>query len=61
MKKNLVISVLMTIVTTILLGIIYPLVVTGIAQVIFPRKANGQLIAQNGKLVGSSLIGQPFN
>ncbi|HEX8894248.1 MAG TPA: potassium-transporting ATPase subunit KdpC [Terriglobales bacterium] len=61
MKKNLVISVLMTIVTTILLGIIYPLVVTGIAQVIFPRKANGQLITQNGKLVGSSLIGQPFN
>src|SRR5271167_1156264 len=60
MKKNLIISVLMTIVTTILLGIVYPLLVTGIAQVIFPHKANGQLISQNGKLVGSSVIGQPF-
>ena len=61
MKKNLIISVLMTIVTTVLLGIIYPLVVTGIAQVIFPKKANGQLINQNGKLIGSSVIGQPFS
>jgi potassium-transporting ATPase KdpC subunit len=61
MKKNIIISVLMTIVTTILLGIVYPLVVTGIAQVIFPRKANGQLITQNGKLIGSSVIGQPFS
>ena len=60
MKKNLLISVMMTIVTTILLGIVYPLVVTGIAQAIFPRKANGQLISQNGKLIGSSIIGQPF-
>ena len=61
MKKNLIISFLMTIVTTILLGIIYPLVVTGIAQVIFPKKANGQLITQNGKLIGSRIIGQPFS
>jgi K+-transporting ATPase ATPase C chain len=61
MKKNLVISVLMTVVTTVLLGIIYPLVVTGIAQIIFPKKANGQLIIQNGKLIGSSVIGQPFS
>src|SRR6478672_8527137 len=60
MKKNLIIAVMMTIVTTILLGIIYPLVVTGIAQVAFPHKANGQLISKNGKLVGSSIIGQPF-
>src|SRR5664279_1507460 len=61
MKKNLIISVMMTIVTTILLGIIYPLAVTGIAQVVFPHKANGQLISKNGKLVGSSIIGQPFS
>lgn len=61
MKKNLIISVMMTIVTTILLGIIYPLVVTGIAQVVFPHKANGQLISKDGKLVGSSIIGQPFS
>ncbi len=61
MKKNLVISVLMTIATTVLLGIIYPLVVTGIAQVLFPRKANGQLIESNGKVVGSRIIGQAFS
>jgi len=61
MKKNLLIAVMMTIVTTILLGIIYPLVVTGIAQVIFPHKANGQLISENGKLIGSHIIGQPFS
>ena len=60
MKKNLLIAVLMTIVTTILLGIIYPLVVTGLAQVIFPNKANGQLIVRDGKLIGSRIIGQPF-
>jgi potassium-transporting ATPase KdpC subunit len=60
MKKNLVTSALMTLVTTILLGIVYPLVVTGIAQVMFPHKANGQLISQNGKLIGSRIIGQPF-
>lgn len=61
MKKNLLIAVMMTIVTTILLGIIYPLAVTGIAQVIFPHKANGQLISSNGRLIGSSIIGQPFS
>ena len=60
MKKNFVISVLMTIATTVLLGIIYPLVVTGLAQVIFPHKANGQLIQKDGKIVGSSIIGQGF-
>ena len=58
MKKNLITAVLMTIATTILLGIIYPLVVTGIAQVVFPRQANGQLIQKAGNLVGSSIIGQ---
>jgi K+-transporting ATPase ATPase C chain len=60
MKKNLLISIWMTLATTVLLGIIYPLVVTGLAQVIFPRQANGELIQANGKIVGSSLIGQPF-
>lgn len=60
--KNLVTAVLMTIVTTVLLGLVYPLVVTGLAQVIFPDKANGQLIRRaDGTIVGSRLIGQPFS
>ena len=61
MKKNLITAVLMTVATTILLGIIYPLIVTGLAQVMFPKQANGQLIQKNGKIVGSSLIGQGFS
>jgi K+-transporting ATPase ATPase C chain len=60
MKKNLMTAILMTLATTVLLGIIYPLLVTGIAQVIFPKKANGQLIQANGKVVGSRLIAQAF-
>ena len=60
MKKNLVVAVLYTVVTTVFFGIVYPLVVTGIAQVIFPRQANGSLIHKGGVLVGSGLIGQPF-
>ena len=60
MKKNLIISILMTIVTTILLGLIYPLIVTGLAQLIFHDKANGQLIVKNGRVVGSRIIGQGF-
>ena len=59
--KNLVTAILMTIVTTILLGLIYPLVVTGVAQVLFKDKANGQLIERNGQVIGSRLIGQPFS
>jgi len=61
MKKNLVTAVLMTVATTILLGIIYPLVVTGLAQVLFHDKANGQLIEANGKIIGSRIIGQGFS
>src|SRR6476469_2657729 len=61
MKKNLVTALLMTIATTILLGIIYPLVITGVSQVIFPDRANGQLITREGKIIGSRLIGQAFS
>jgi K+-transporting ATPase ATPase C chain len=60
MKKNLITAVLMTIVTTILLGLVYPLVVTGIAQALFHDKANGQLLSKDNKLIGSKVIGQPF-
>lgn len=60
MKKNLLIAVLMTVATTILLGVIYPLVVTALAQLIFHDKANGQLIPRNGEVIGSRIIGQPF-
>ena len=59
--RNLIAAVLMTIVTTALLGVVYPLVITGIAQVAFPDKANGQLIERNGKVVGSRIIGQGFS
>ncbi|HSE33279.1 MAG TPA: potassium-transporting ATPase subunit KdpC [Pyrinomonadaceae bacterium] len=59
--KNLITAILLTIVTTILFGLVYPLVVTGLAQVIFPDKANGQLIRRaDGTVVGSRIIGQPF-
>lgn len=60
MRKNLITAILMTVVTTILLGIIYPLVVTALAQTLFHYKANGQLIVRNGQTVGSRIIGQPF-
>jgi len=61
MKRNLITAVLMTVATTILLGIIYPLVVTGLAQLIFPHQANGQLIHKDGKLIGSAIIAQGFS
>jgi K+-transporting ATPase ATPase C chain len=59
--KNLVAAVLMTIVTTLILGVIYPLAITAIAQVAFPSQANGQLIERDGKVVGSRIIGQGFS
>jgi len=61
MKKNLITAILMTIATTVLLGIVYPLVVTALAQVLFPGRANGQLITRNGKVIGSRIIAQPFS
>jgi K+-transporting ATPase ATPase C chain len=61
MKRNFLISIWMTVVTTLLFGIIYPLVVTELAQWIFPRQANGEMLNVSGTLKGSSLIGQPFS
>ena len=60
MKKNFMISVWFTVVTTIVFGIVYPLGVTGLAQLLFPDKANGRLVEKNGTLIGSQLIGQAF-
>jgi len=61
MKKNLITAVLMTIATTVLLGLIYPLVITVLAQVLFKDKANGQIIQRNGEVIGSRIIAQPFS
>lgn len=61
LKKHIYPALAMTVVLTVLLGIIYPLVVTGLAQLIFPRQAAGSLIERDGKVIGSRLIGQPFS
>ncbi|MEP7306849.1 MAG: potassium-transporting ATPase subunit KdpC [Acidobacteriota bacterium] len=61
LTRNLIVAVLMTVVTTVLLGVVYPLVITGLAQAMFSDKANGQLIERGGKVVGSRIIGQAFS
>ncbi len=60
MKQNFKIAIYMTVVTTILLGLVYPLAMTGISQLLFHDKANGQLISRDGKVIGSRIIGQAF-
>ena len=61
MLKQLRIAVLSTLVLTVITGLIYPFAITGLAQLLFPKQANGSLIYKDGKAVGSSLIGQPFD
>jgi len=61
LARHAVSAFLMTIVTTVLLGVVYPLVVTALAQAIFPGQANGQLIVRDGRVIGSKLIGQAFS
>jgi K+-transporting ATPase ATPase C chain len=61
MRLNLRIAIVMTLVTTMLFGLLYPLAVAGLSQFFFPAQANGALIVKNGVVVGSRLIGQPFS
>ena len=60
MKRNFVTSISFTLVTTVLFGLLYPLGITGLSQVLFHDHANGQLLERNGKIVGSQIIGQSF-
>jgi K+-transporting ATPase ATPase C chain len=60
MKRDVVTSIIGIIVFTVLLGLVYPLVITGVSQIAFPGDANGQKVYVNGKLVGSKIIGQSF-
>lgn len=61
MRRNLITAILYTLVTTVIFGVIYPYAVTGIAQILFRDKANGQLLRQDGQLIGSRILGQPFS
>jgi potassium-transporting ATPase KdpC subunit len=60
MRAQLVPAIMLTVVLTVITGLIYPLAITGIAQVVAPHKADGSLIVDHGKIAGSELIGQPF-
>jgi potassium-transporting ATPase KdpC subunit len=60
MKKNFLTAIWFTLITTILFGVLYPLAVTGMSQVLFHERANGQLLESNGKIIGSRIIGQAF-
>jgi potassium-transporting ATPase KdpC subunit len=61
MRNNLRIAILFTLVTTVLFGLVYPLVVTGLAQLLFPFQANGSLLGRDGRVIGSAILGQAFS
>jgi K+-transporting ATPase ATPase C chain len=61
MRRDIVTSIIGIIVFTVLIGLVYPLFITGVSQVVFPGNANGQKVYVNGKLVGSRIIGQSFS
>jgi K+-transporting ATPase ATPase C chain len=60
MKNQLIVAVKFTLITTLLFGLVYPLAVTGLSQLLFPKQASGSLIEKNGQILGSRLIGQAF-
>ncbi len=60
MKNHLIVAIKFTLITTLLFGLVYPLAVTGLSQLLFPKQANGSLIEKHGQILGSRLIGQPF-
>ncbi len=60
MKNYLIVAIKFTLITTLLFGLVYPLAVTGLSHLLFPKQANGSLIEKNGQILGSRLIGQPF-
>ncbi|HKM84129.1 MAG TPA: potassium-transporting ATPase subunit KdpC [Candidatus Acidoferrum sp.] len=60
MKNHLIVAIKFTLITTLLFGLVYPLAVTGLSHLFFPKQANGSLIEKNGQILGSRLIGQPF-
>lgn len=61
MRKHFINAMLMTVVATVLLGLVYPLVITGLSQLLFRDKANGQILYRDGKPTGSRILGQPFS
>jgi potassium-transporting ATPase KdpC subunit len=61
MKNNLRIAILFTLVTTVLFGLLYPLGITGLAELLFPSQSNGSLVVKDGQVIGSKLLGQAFS
>ena len=61
MKKELILAIRFTLVTTLVFGLLYPLGLTGLSKIFFPKQADGSLIEKNGRVVGSKLIGQSFS